>query len=65
MKVLLAHDGDDWACKCWSARGMSGRESAGPPKDMFYPSSVGTLTCVKLLVTCVKSILPPCLNNSQ
>jgi hypothetical protein len=27
---VLVHDGHDWACKCWSTRGMSGHESAGP-----------------------------------
>jgi hypothetical protein len=37
---------------CWSSRGMSGHKSARPPKGMFYPSSAGTLTCVKLLVPC-------------
>jgi hypothetical protein len=42
-------DRHDWARKCCSARGMSGHESVGPLKDMFYPSSVGTLTCIKLL----------------
>jgi hypothetical protein len=36
--------GLSWAHKCWSARGMSGYESAGPIKDMIYSSSVGTLT---------------------
>jgi hypothetical protein len=28
-------------------------------------SSIGTLTCIKSLVTCVESILPLCLNNLQ
>jgi hypothetical protein len=65
MKVLLAHDGDNWVRKCWSARGMSGHESAGPLRGMFYPSSVGTLAYVKLLATCIVSILPLCPNNSQ
>jgi hypothetical protein len=46
-----------WACKCWSARGMSEHGSARPPKGMFYPSSAGALICVKSLVTCVQSIL--------
>jgi hypothetical protein len=64
-KVSLAHDGNDWSRKCWSARGMSGHESAGPPRDIFYLSSAGTLTCVRSLVTSVESVLPPCLNNSQ
>jgi hypothetical protein len=32
---------------------------------MIYLSSAGTLTCVKSLVTCVESVLPPCPNNSQ
>jgi hypothetical protein len=26
---VLVHDGHGWACKCWSARDMSGHESAG------------------------------------
>jgi hypothetical protein len=49
MKVLLALDGGDWARKCWSARGMSGHESVGPLKGIFYPSYTGTLTCIKLV----------------
>jgi hypothetical protein len=32
---VLVHDGYAWAHKCWSARGMSGHESARPLKDMF------------------------------
>jgi hypothetical protein len=28
-RQVLVHDGHDWASKCWSARGMSGHESAG------------------------------------
>jgi hypothetical protein len=35
---------------------MSGQESAGPPKDMFYPSSAGTLRSVKSIVTSVERI---------
>jgi hypothetical protein len=64
-KVPLVHDGDDWAHKCWSARGISGHESVGSPKGMFYSSSTCTLTCIKSLVTCVERVLPPCSNNSQ
>jgi hypothetical protein len=64
-KVLLSHDGGDLARKWWSARDMSGHESAGPLLDMFYRSSAGTLTYVKSLVTCVESVLPPCPNNLQ
>jgi hypothetical protein len=52
MKVLLAHDGDDWEHKCWFARGMSAHKSAGSPKGMFYPSSAGTQTCVKTIEKC-------------
>jgi hypothetical protein len=52
---VLVHDGHAWACKCWSARGMSGHESARPLKGMFYPSSTGTLTFVKMVETCVES----------
>jgi hypothetical protein len=33
--------------------------------DCYDPSSSGILTCVKSLVTCVESVLPPCPNNSQ
>jgi hypothetical protein len=44
-----------WTCKCWSARGMSGHESDGPLKDMFYPSSVGTLTFARSIETCVEN----------
>jgi hypothetical protein len=64
-KVLLAHDGGDWVRKCLSARGMSRHESDVPLKGMLYPSFVDTLTCVKLLVMCVESVLPQCPNNSQ
>jgi hypothetical protein len=45
----------NWARKCWSARGMSWHESAGPLKGMFYPSSAGTMTFTKLMETCVES----------
>jgi hypothetical protein len=34
MKLLIC-DGHDWACKCWSARGMSEHKSPGPLKGMF------------------------------
>jgi hypothetical protein len=59
MKVLLAHDGDDWARKCWSARGLSEHKNDGPPKGKLYPSSADTLTCVKSLATIFESIMPP------
>jgi hypothetical protein len=62
---VLVHDGHDWARKCWSTRGMSGHESAGPLKGMFYPSSLDTLTFVKTIETSVESVLPPSLNDSQ
>jgi hypothetical protein len=52
---VLVHDGHDWAHKCWSARGMSGHESGGPLKDMFYPSSAGTLIFIKTIEMCVES----------
>jgi hypothetical protein len=55
-KVLLAQDGGDWAYKCWSARGISGHKSVGPLKGIFYPSSIGTLTCVKSLETFVRAL---------
>jgi hypothetical protein len=32
---VLVHDVNDWARKCWSARGMSGDKSIGPLKGMF------------------------------
>jgi hypothetical protein len=54
MKVLV-HDGHDWVHKCWSTRRMSGHESVGPLKGIFYPSSAGTLTSVKSFETCVES----------
>jgi hypothetical protein len=44
-----------WARKCWSSRGMSGHKSAGPLNGMFYPSSTGTMTFVKMIETCVES----------
>jgi hypothetical protein len=43
--------GMNWARKCWSARGMLWTQKCWPPKGMFYPSSAGTLTCVKSIVT--------------
>jgi hypothetical protein len=52
-----------WTRKCLSARGMSGHESAGPLKGMFYPSSAGTLTFVRMIQTYVESVLPPYPNN--
>jgi hypothetical protein len=36
-----------------------------PVMEMINLSFAGTLTCVKSLVMCVESILPPCPNNSQ
>jgi hypothetical protein len=65
MKVLLAHDGDDWARKCWFARGMSGHEVAGPHKGMFYPSSAGTLPCVQSLEMFVSAFVALYLNDTQ
>jgi hypothetical protein len=62
---LLVHNGHDWARKCWSARGMSGYKSVGPLKGMFDPSSVGTLTCIKMIEMCVERVLPPYPNDSQ
>jgi hypothetical protein len=53
-----------WAHKYWSARGMSGHESVGPPRGMFYPSSADTLTCVKSLATMFESVVSPYLNDS-
>jgi hypothetical protein len=44
---VLVPEGHDWACKCWSARGMSGNKSARPLKGMVYPSSAGTLAFVR------------------
>jgi hypothetical protein len=50
-----------WARKCLSSMGMSGHKSAGPLRacvkfaDCCDPSSVGTLTCVKMIETCVES----------
>jgi hypothetical protein len=52
---VLVHGRHDWACKCWSAREMSGHKSAGPLKIMFYSSSAGTLTFAKSIETCVES----------
>jgi hypothetical protein len=55
---VLVPEGHDWACKCWSARGMSGNKSARPLKGMIYPSSAGTLTFVRTIETCIQSVLP-------
>jgi hypothetical protein len=33
--------------------------------DCCDPSSAGTLTFVRMIETCVESVLPPYLNNSQ
>jgi hypothetical protein len=51
----MVHDGHDWARKCWSTRGMSGHESAGPLNGMFYPSSAGTLTFARSIEMSVES----------
>jgi hypothetical protein len=53
---VLVHDGHEWACKCWSVRGMSGHKSAGPLKGMFYPSYAGTLASIKSLVMMCESV---------
>jgi hypothetical protein len=37
------------------ARGMSEHKSAGLLKGIFYPSSAGTLTFIKIIETCVES----------
>jgi hypothetical protein len=48
--------------KGWSARGVIGHASFGPLRarvkvaNCCDPYSVGTLTCVKLLLTCVESV---------
>jgi hypothetical protein len=34
-------------------------------RDLFYPSYIGTLTRVKMLVTFVSAFLPQCPNNSH
>jgi hypothetical protein len=44
-----------WARKSWSARDMSGHEGARPLKGIFYPSSVGTLTFVRVIEIYVES----------
>jgi hypothetical protein len=36
-----------------------------PMMGVFYLSSVGTLTFVRTIETCVESVLPPYLNDSQ
>jgi hypothetical protein len=51
--------------------GMSGYESVGLLRacvkiaDYCDSSSAGTLTCVKMIETCVESVLPPYLNDPQ
>jgi hypothetical protein len=62
---VLVHGGHDWACKCWSTRGMSGHKITGHLKGMLYSSSAGTLTSVKMIEMIVESVLPPYMNNSQ
>jgi hypothetical protein len=47
---------------------MSGHESASLLRayiKVCYPSSTGTLTCVKSLETFVRTLLPPYPNDSQ
>jgi hypothetical protein len=34
-------------------------------RDLIYPSSIGTLTCIKSIVMSVESILPACTNDSH
>jgi hypothetical protein len=51
-----------WVWKYWSARGLSGHESAGPLRacvkvaDYYDPTFVGTLTCIKSLETFVRAL---------
>jgi hypothetical protein len=51
--------------------GMSVYESVGPLRsyvkiaDCCDPSSAGTLTYVKMIETCVESVLPPYPNDPQ
>jgi hypothetical protein len=50
---------------------MIGHASAGPLRECvkvtncYDPSSAGTLTHAKSLITCVESVLPPYPSNSQ
>jgi hypothetical protein len=64
-KEPMAMRGLSWAWKCWSARGMMWAQKCWTPKGLFYPSSTGTLTCVKSLATMFDSVVPLYLNDSQ
>jgi hypothetical protein len=68
-----------WARMCWSMMGMIGHASDGPlgarvgmkdieemdPLRACLISSAGTITHVKMIETCVESVLPPYPSNSQ
>jgi hypothetical protein len=52
---VLVHDGHVWAHRCWSARGMSGHESAGPLKGMFFSIFCRYTNSVRTIETIVQS----------
>jgi hypothetical protein len=49
-KVLLAHDGEDLGMQV-----LDPLRTCVKVADCYDPSSAGTLTCVKMIETCVKS----------
>jgi hypothetical protein len=51
MKVLLDHDGDDLGMQV-----LDPLRACVKIADCYDPSSVGTLTCVKTIETCVESV---------
>jgi hypothetical protein len=44
---------------------MSGHESAGTLKGLFYPSSAGALNFIRMIEMCVESVLLPYSDDSQ
>jgi hypothetical protein len=62
MKIPIAHE---WNVRENPMMGMQWvRKYHWSMRDLIYPSSTGTLTCVKSIVTSVESVLPPCPNDS-
>jgi hypothetical protein len=50
MKVLLAYDGDDLGTQV-----LDPLRACVKVADCYDPSSAGTITCVKVIETCVKT----------
>jgi hypothetical protein len=63
MKIPMAHEDNV------SEKPMMGMQLVqmyhSSMRDLIYPSSAGTLTCVKSIVMSIESVLPVCRNDSH